>query len=159
MLKRAVLLLLAMNDVVCERKKVKLSLCLIDWAPSHEDTSIWGERRYSPTILNLGTRRRSAVSFAPWPLHPRGKGSRCPLGRRLSGPQSRFGQCGEDKSLESAGNRTPISQAVEYILMNISGVYQIVLLRFHFFNLWIYSRRYFQKAKLRSMSVGWHNEL
>jgi hypothetical protein len=37
------------------------------------------EKRYSSTILDLGTRWRSVVSFTPRPLHLLGKSPWCPL--------------------------------------------------------------------------------
>jgi hypothetical protein len=39
------------------------------------------------------------VSFKLRPLYCRGKSPRYPLDRRLGGPQSRSGRCGEDKNL------------------------------------------------------------
>jgi hypothetical protein len=66
------------------------------------------EWRYSSVILCLGTRWRWEVSFTPRPLYSRGKSLRYPLDRRLGGPQSRSGPCGEEnKSLASTENRTP----------------------------------------------------
>jgi hypothetical protein len=53
-----------------------------------------GKWRYSSTILNLGTRRRSVVSFTPWPIY-----RMYPLYRSLGGPQSRSRYCGEEKNL------------------------------------------------------------
>jgi hypothetical protein len=58
-----------------------------------------GEWRYSSTILDLGTCWRWAVSFTPRPLYPRECRRRYPLDRRLGGPQSRFGRCGEERNL------------------------------------------------------------
>jgi hypothetical protein len=58
-----------------------------------------GERRYSLTFLHLGTRWGWVVSFTPLPLYPRGKSPRYPLDRKLGGPQSRSGRCGEEKNL------------------------------------------------------------
>jgi hypothetical protein len=40
----------------------------------------------------------------PLPLYPRRKSPWYPLDRRLGGPQSRSGCCGEDKNLELQGN-------------------------------------------------------
>jgi len=86
--------------------KVKLSLCLtkshvvktcplLNSAPRHED--LWVSGGIAPRILNLGTRWRWVVSFAPQPLYPQGKSPRFPLVRRLGGPQSRSGWGGEQK--------------------------------------------------------------
>jgi len=33
----------------------------------------WGSGDIAPSNLNLATRWRRAVSFAPWPLYPQGK--------------------------------------------------------------------------------------
>jgi hypothetical protein len=69
-----------------------------------------GEWRYSSTILDLGTTWR--VSFTPRSLYLRGNRPRYPLDRRLGGPQSRYGRCGEEKNLAPAGNRNPAVQPV-----------------------------------------------
>jgi hypothetical protein len=58
-----------------------------------------GEWKYSATILDLSTGWRWVVSFTYRPLYPRGKNPRCPLDRRLGGPQSRSGLWGEEKNL------------------------------------------------------------
>jgi hypothetical protein len=39
----------------------------------------------------------------PGPLYPRGNRPRYPLDRRLGGPQSLAGQCGEEKILDPTG--------------------------------------------------------
>jgi hypothetical protein len=57
------------------------------------------EWRCSSNILALSTCCRSVVSFTPLPLYPRGENPRYPLGRRLGGPQSQSGRCGEKKNL------------------------------------------------------------
>jgi len=57
----------------------------------------WGSRITVPRILNLGTRWR--FSFTPWPLYPRDKSIRYPLGRRLNWSQSRSGRGGEEKRI------------------------------------------------------------
>jgi hypothetical protein len=54
---------------------------------------------------------RSGQLYAPAALPP-GKEPRYPLDKRLGGPQSRFGRCGEQKSLALARNRTPAVQPV-----------------------------------------------
>jgi hypothetical protein len=53
-----------------------------------------GERRYSSTLLDLGTTRRQVVSFTSLPLYPWGSNPQYPLHRRLGGPQSQSGHCG-----------------------------------------------------------------
>jgi hypothetical protein len=47
-------------------------------------------------------------SFTPGPLYPRGNCPRYPLDRRLRGPQGRFGLCGEESNLATAG--IPVSR-------------------------------------------------
>jgi hypothetical protein len=71
-----------------------------------------GEWRYSSAFLDLGTKWRGVVSFTPRPLYPRGKNPLHPLHRRLSGPQSRTGRCGEEKNLTPTENQTLAVQAV-----------------------------------------------
>jgi hypothetical protein len=44
------------------------------------------------------------VSFKPRPLYPRGKRPWYPLDRKLGGPQSWSGQCGEEKILDPTMN-------------------------------------------------------
>jgi hypothetical protein len=46
---------------------------------------------------------RWVVSFTPRPLCPRGKSPRYPFDRRLGGPRSRSGWCGEEKNLALRG--------------------------------------------------------
>jgi hypothetical protein len=58
-----------------------------------------GEWRYSSTILDLRTRWRLSGQLHARPLYPWGKRPRYQLDRRLGGPQSRSGRCGEDKIL------------------------------------------------------------
>jgi hypothetical protein len=60
-----------------------------------------------PYFLDLGISRRWAVSYTPQPLYPRGKKPWYPLQRRLGGPQSRYGQHGEEKILDPTGTWTP----------------------------------------------------
>jgi hypothetical protein len=47
-----------------------------------------------PRLLNPSTRWRQMVTFVPRPLYPRGNSPRCPLDRKLGGPQSLPGCCG-----------------------------------------------------------------
>jgi hypothetical protein len=89
----------------CKDKKVKFSLCLTNQALLHE--GVWGSGCIDPYFLDLGTSWRWVVSFAPWPLYPRGKRPRYPLERRLGGPQSRFERRGEEKNLHPTRTRTP----------------------------------------------------
>jgi hypothetical protein len=55
---------------------------------------LWGSWGTAPRILNVGTRWRWVVSFAPRPLYPRQS-----LDRRLGGPQNRSGRGGEEKKI------------------------------------------------------------
>jgi hypothetical protein len=76
-----------------------------------------GERRYSSTFIDLGTGWKWVVSFTPRPLYPRRKNPRCPLDRRLGGPQSRSGSCGGQKILYcrelNAGSPAPVTVPTE----------------------------------------------
>jgi hypothetical protein len=62
-----------------------------------------GEWMYSSHFLDLVTSWRWVVSFTPLPLYLRRKSPQYPLNRRLGGPQSRSGQCGEEKILDTTG--------------------------------------------------------
>jgi hypothetical protein len=70
--------------------KVKLSLCLTTYALRHEDVRWTG--CIDPCFLDLGIGWRWVVSFRPRQLYSRGKSRRCPLDRKLGGPQSRSGR-------------------------------------------------------------------
>jgi hypothetical protein len=63
--------------------------------------------KYSSTILDLGTKGRSVVSFTPQPLYPLEKSLRYSLDGRQVEPQSGYEHCGEEKYLVPAGNQTP----------------------------------------------------
>jgi len=66
-----------------------LSLCLT----KHDALKVYrGNGSITPRILDLGTRRRWAVSFTSRPLYSRGKSPRYSLDRRLCGPHSRSGR-------------------------------------------------------------------
>jgi hypothetical protein len=80
--------------------KVKLSLCLTNWALRHED--LRGTGCIDPRFLDVGTSCRWVVSLTPRTLYPR-----YPLERRLDGPQSRSGRRVEEKILDTTGSRTP----------------------------------------------------
>jgi hypothetical protein len=71
----------------------------------HAMKAYWRSGCTAPRILDLGTRRRWAVSFTPRPLYPQGKNLLYPLDRRLDGTQSRSGLGGE-KFPAPAGTRT-----------------------------------------------------
>jgi hypothetical protein len=63
----------------------KVKSCLTE---HHAMKTYWGTGGIAPRILDLGTRWRGVVSFT----------SRYSLARRLGGPQSRSGHCGEGKN-------------------------------------------------------------
>jgi hypothetical protein len=71
----------------------------------HAVKTQWGSGGIAPRILNLVTRWRWVVSFTPRPLYPRGKSSLFPLDRRLGGPQSQSGCCGEEKNSHHCPHR------------------------------------------------------
>jgi hypothetical protein len=86
--------------------KVKLSLCLTNWALHHE--GVWWSRCIDPHFLDLGTSWRWVVIFTPRPLYAQGKSLWYPLDRRLGRPQGRSERSGEKKILDPTGTRTPM---------------------------------------------------
>jgi hypothetical protein len=61
------------------------------------------------------------VNFKLRPLYSRGKSHRCPLDKRLGGPQSRSGRCGEETNLLSlAGIEARPSSPWLYRLRNVA---------------------------------------
>jgi hypothetical protein len=87
----------------CERLKIKCMFYYIDkmslcfkWAPRHG--GVLGSGGIDLHILDLGTRWRWVVSFAPWPLYSQGKNPWYLLDRRPGGPQNRSGGGGEEKN-------------------------------------------------------------
>jgi hypothetical protein len=74
-----------------------------------------GKRRYSSTILDLGTRWRCVVSFPQ-----QGKSPLYALDKRLGGPQSQSGLWGVKTSLAPAGNRTSSRPAPSSSLCRLS---------------------------------------
>jgi hypothetical protein len=54
---------------------------------------------YIACLVNLSSRWRSAVSFTPRPVYPRGRRLRKRFSRRLYWPQRRLGWLGEDLNL------------------------------------------------------------
>jgi hypothetical protein len=72
--------------------EIKLSLCLISYALCHAD--IRGSGNMDALSLTF------ALHGGEWPAsRPCRFNHRYPLGRRLGGPQSRSGRCGEEKNL------------------------------------------------------------
>jgi hypothetical protein len=107
------LFMLSINDVSCWGVKVKVkSLCL---TKHHTMKTYWRSGGIAPLILDLGIRWRCVVSFTPRSLYPQGKSPWYPLDRRLGGPQSRSGDCDEEKipsSRRESNPRTPLIQPV-----------------------------------------------
>jgi hypothetical protein len=104
--------------------KVKLSLCLTNYALRHE--GVLGSVCIYPHCLDLGTSWRWVVRFTPLPLSTRGKSPRYPLDRRQGGPQSRSGRRGEEKITIAAGHRQIIHSPFQvprnsWLRFNVSG--------------------------------------
>jgi hypothetical protein len=76
----------------------------------------------------LGISWKLVASFTPQLLCPRGNLSRYPLYRRLCGPQSRFGGCGEEKNLALAGNRNPADQPVACPYAGADQIHRAIIL-------------------------------
>jgi hypothetical protein len=92
------------NTYPCVKVKAKA-------VPQHTYGGAGGERRYSSYSFTTSALDGSGQRHAPSALYPRGKDPCYPLDRRLGGPQSRSGHGLEEKSLESAGDRTSIAQS------------------------------------------------
>jgi hypothetical protein len=89
------------------QSKVKIFLCLTNYALRHED--VWGSGYiyiYIQVFLTSALVGDELSASHPLPLYPRGKSLRYPLDRRLSGSQSRSRRCGEEKILDNTGTRT-----------------------------------------------------
>jgi hypothetical protein len=79
--------------------------------PGYE--GVLGSRGIAPHILDLVTRRRWVVGFAPRPPYPHGRGTCYPLDRRLGGLQNWSGCGGEEKNSQPLpGLEPPIIQPV-----------------------------------------------
>jgi hypothetical protein len=89
-------------------EKVKLSLCLINYAQCHED--ILGSGGITPPFLTSALVGKEWSASRLVALVPRGKSPspRCPLDRGLGGPQSRSGRCSEQKNFLSLSEIEPI---------------------------------------------------
>jgi hypothetical protein len=68
---------------------------------------------------------------------PQGNRLWYPLDKKLGGPQSQSGRCGQEKNLASAGNRTPAVQPVAIPSepktlpeINIKATFRFILLDF-----------------------------
>jgi hypothetical protein len=91
--------------------KVKLSMCLTNYAPHHE--GVWRSGCIDPHFLDLGISWRWVDSSTARPLYPRGKSPWYPLDRWLGGSQSRFGRRGEEKILDSTEIRNLTHSVVQ----------------------------------------------
>jgi len=62
------------------------------------------------------------VSFIPWPLYPQGRSSWYSLDRKLGGPQSQPGCCGEEKESQPLPELEPqiINTGTRMIILCIS---------------------------------------
>jgi hypothetical protein len=80
------------------------------------------KRRYSSTILELGTESRCVANFTPRPLYPRGKGPQYPFDSTdLLGPiAGKDAVRSKEKSLAPAGNRNLAVQPVLESLCRLS---------------------------------------
>jgi hypothetical protein len=89
--------------------KVKMSLCLTNWALRHE--GVWRNGCIDPHFLDLGSSWKRVVTFTPRPLYPLGKnpGTHCIWGR----VGSRVGLNDVKKILDPIGTRTEIPSAVQ----------------------------------------------
>jgi hypothetical protein len=67
------------------------------------EPTIMEEWRRSSSVLVLGTRWRWVVKFTPRPLYPRKYSPRYKFDRKLGGPQSRSGRCGEEENVTPPG--------------------------------------------------------
>jgi hypothetical protein len=87
-------------------------------------------------ILDLGTRWRWVVSFAPQPLYPQGQSPRYPLNRRLGRLPSRSGRGGEEKNERKwntsfRGTISPVEIRIAYLpITSLERYRYIILLRF-----------------------------
>jgi len=72
-----------------------------------------GSRGIAPLILNLGTRWRQVVNFAPRHLYPLGNNPRYALNRRLGGSQGQSQPCWDSNHRSS---RTQPSQYTDFLI-------------------------------------------
>jgi hypothetical protein len=99
------------------KEKVKLPLCLTNYALCHED--VWGSGCTDPLFLTLtlvgGELSASrSTHFTPW-----GKSPQYPLDRRLGGLQCWSGRCRDKKILYPTGTQTPTPR--------LSGPYPVAI--------------------------------
>jgi hypothetical protein len=91
-------------------QKVKMKSC------KHHVMMYCGSGGIAPLILNLDTRWRGLVSFAPWKLYTQGKRPQYALYRRSDGPQGQSERGGEEKFLPYPyKTRAGIAQSVYWL--------------------------------------------
>jgi hypothetical protein len=95
-------LILSFLNVVCNALTIS-EVCFLVLC-RHED--VWGSGCIAPSLLSLAL-PRGEWSASRLCYFTSGKEPPYRLYRRLGGPQSRSGRCGEGKNLSHAGNRTP----------------------------------------------------
>jgi hypothetical protein len=71
----------------------------------------------APLLLTLAL-GQGVVSFTARPLYPWGNRSKCPLDKRLSGPQDQIARYGEEKNLAPAKNQTPALQPIAHLYID-----------------------------------------
>jgi len=81
----------------CNNIKGK-AVSVVNYVPRHED--VWGSGGTAPCILNP-TLNGGKWSVSRPGLCPKGNSPRCPLDKRLGGPQSQSGRGGEQKEMPS----------------------------------------------------------
>jgi hypothetical protein len=89
----------------------------------------------APHIVNLGARRRRAVSFTPRLLYNRGNSPPYPFGKRLTGPQSRSGH-GDEKNIQSglfclSAHSGVMTWTALYLFINVLSL-SVLSIRFRF---------------------------
>jgi hypothetical protein len=110
----------------------KLSLCLINWALSHEYSYIRGSGGIAPSFLTSAVDGGKRLASRPCRFIPEEK----PPGTHRVRVWSRSGRYGEEKNLAPPKNRTPALEpaarrytdwAIPYIIIIIIFVYFYVL--------------------------------
>jgi len=75
-----------------------------------------GNGGIAPRILNLGVTWTWVFSFMPRRPYPQETACRYPVGRRLGGPQGRYGRGGGEKKFRPpAGKQTPVIQPIALV--------------------------------------------
>jgi hypothetical protein len=88
---------------------VKFSPCLTNQALCYE--GVCGSECTDSHFRDFDTNWRWAVSSTLLPLYPCGEIPRCPLDRRLGGPQRRSARRGEEDLFDPTETRTPIPRS------------------------------------------------